>query len=96
MCLKKKIYDEILALNKDNISIISMRLYYIISEKLLEINTNVKYKHLENKIYNVSSICADNIECLLNSIIKENGIEIDSEKLSNIIYKFVITNIKYI
>ena len=33
---------------------------------------------------------------LLNSIIKENGIEIDSEKLSNIIYKFVITNIKYI
>ena len=44
MCLKKKIYDEILALNKDNISIISMRLYYIISEKLLEINT----KHDQN------------------------------------------------
>ena len=96
MCLKKKIYDEILSLNKDNISIISMKLYYIISEKLLKINMDEKYKHLENKIYNVSAICADNIECLLNGIIKDNGIEIDIEELSNIIYKFVITNIKYI
>ena len=96
MNLKKKIYDEILALNKDNISIISMRLYYIISEKLLEINTNEKYKNFENKIYNVSSICADNIECLLNSIIKDNKIEMDTEELSNIIYKFIITNLKYI
>ena len=55
-----------------------------------------KYKHSNNKIYNVSSICADNIECLLNSIIKDNKIEIDTEELSNIVYKFVITNIKYI
>ena len=96
MNLKERIYDEILALNKNNSSIISMKIYYLISKKLLEINTNDNFKHSENKIYNVSAICADNIECLLNGIIKDNGIEIDIEELSNIIYKFVITNIKYI
>ena len=73
-----------------------MRIFYLISEKLLEINTNDNFKHSQNKIYNVSSICADNIECLLNSIIKDNSISIDANKLTDIVYKFVITNLKYL
>ena len=96
MNLKARISDEILTLNKDNISIVSMRIYYLISEKLLEINTNEKFKHFDNKIYNVSSICADNIECLLNSVIKDNLVLIDSSELTNIVYKFIITNLKYL
>ena len=96
MNLKARISDEILTLNKDNISIVSMRIFYLISEKLLEINTNDNFKHSQNKIYNVSSICADNIECLLNSIIKDNSISIDANKLTYIVYKFVITNLKYL
>lgn len=96
MNLKEQIYSEILALNKKNISIISMKIYYLISKKLLEINTNDNFKHSENKIYNVSAICADNIECLLNSLVIDNSISIDANKLTDIVYKFIITNIKYI
>jgi len=96
MNLKAHISDEILTLNKDNISIVSMRIYYLISEKLLEINTNEKFKHSDNKIYNVSSICVNNIECLLNSVIKDNLVLIDLSELTNIVYKFIITNLKYL
>ena len=96
MNLKEQIYSEILALNKKNISIISMKIYYLISKKLLEINTNDNFKHSENKIYNVSAICADNIECLLNSIVKNNLVLIDSEELTDIVYKFIIKNLKYL
>ena len=45
MSLKDKISDEIKSLTNDNISIISMRIFYIVSEKLLEINLNEKFKH---------------------------------------------------
>ena len=96
MNLKEQIYSEILALNKKNISIISMKIYYLISKKLLEINTNDNFKHSENKIYNVSAICADNIECLLNGVVKDNLVLIDVNELTDIVYKFIITNLKYL
>ena len=96
MKLKELIYNEILTLNKDNISIVSMKIFYLISEKLLEINTNDNFKHSKNKIYNVSAICADNIECLLNGVVKDNLVLIDVNELTDIVYKFVITNLKYL
>ena len=96
MKLREKIYNEILALNKDNISIISMKIFYLISDKLLEINTNDNFKHSQNKIYNVSAICADNIECLLNGVVKDNLVLIDVNELTDIVYKFIITNLKYL
>ena len=96
MKLKELIYNEIITLNKDNISIVSMKIFYLISEKLLEKNTNDKFKHSNNKIYNVSAICADNIECLLNSVVKNNLVLIDSNELTDIVYKFIITNLKYL
>jgi len=97
MNLKALISDEILTLNNNNISIVSMKIFYLISEKLLEINTNEKFKHSDDKIYNVSAICTDNIECLLNSVIKDkDNLLIESDELTDIVYKFVITNLKYL
>ena len=54
MNLKEEIYNEILSLNKGNVSIISMKLFYIISKKLLDINLNEKYNRSEDKIYGIS------------------------------------------
>jgi hypothetical protein len=94
MSLKDKISDEIKSLTNDNISIISMRIFYIISEKLLEINLNEKFNHSENKIYNISSLCSDNIENLLNNLKNKNTLS--NDELTNMIYKLIITNLKYI
>ena len=77
MTLKNKISDEIKSLTNDNISIISMRIFYIISEKLLEINLNEKFNHSENKIYNISSLCSDNIENVLNNLKNKNTLSND-------------------
>ena len=77
MTLKDKILDEIKSLTNDNISIISMRIFYIISEKLLEINLNEKFNHSENKIYNISSLCSDNIENVLNNLKNKNTLSND-------------------
>ena len=77
MSLKDKISDEIKSLTNDNISIISMRIFYIISEKLLEINLNEKFNHSENKIYNISSLCSDNIENVLNNLKNKNTLSND-------------------
>ena len=71
-----------------------MRIFYIISEKLLEINLNEKFKHSENKIYNISSLCSDNIENLLNNLKNKNNLS--NDELTNMIYKLIITNLKYI
>ena len=94
MSLKDKISDEIKSLTNDNISIISMRIFYIISEKLLEINLNEKFKHSKDKIYNISSLCSDNIENLLNNLKNKNTLS--NDELTNMIYKLIITNLKYI
>jgi len=94
MTLKNKISDEIKSLTNDNISIISMRIFYIISEKLLEINLNEKFNHSENKIYNISSLCSDNIENVLNNLKNKNTLS--NDELTDMIYKLIITNLKYI
>jgi len=94
MSLKDKISDEIKSLTNDNISIITMKIFYIISEKLLEINLNEKFNHSENKIYNISSLCSDNIENLLNNLKNKNTLS--NDELTNMIYKLIITNLKYI
>ena len=94
MSLKDKISDEIKSLTNDNISIISMRIFYIVSEKLLEINLNEKFNHSENKIYNISSLCSDNIENLLNNLKNKNTLS--NDELTEMIYKLIITNLKYI
>ena len=94
MSLKDKISDEIKSLTNDNISIISMRIFYIVSEKLLEINLNEKFNHSENKIYNISSLCSDNIENLLNNLKNKNTLS--NDELTDMIYKLIITNLKYI
>ena len=94
MSLKDKISDEIKSLTNDNISIISMRIFYIISEKLLEINLNEKFNHSENKIYNISSLCSDNIENVLNNLKNKNTLS--NDELTDMIYKLIITNLKYI
>jgi hypothetical protein len=93
MNLKEEIYNEILSLNKDNVSIVSMKLFYIISKKILDINLNEKYNRSEDKIYGISSQCTDNIECLLNNHLINN---IKKEELTDLIYKIIITNLKYI
>ena len=54
-----------------------MRIFYIISEKLLEINLNEKFNHSENKIYNISSLCSDNIENVLNNLKNKNTLSND-------------------
>lgn len=95
MDLKTQISAQLENITTENISVISMKLYYLISDKLLEINTNKKFSHSKNKIYTVSSLCADNIECMLKNILEQN-INLDIDKLTSIIYKFIITNIKYI
>lgn len=94
MNMKEKISYEISLLNEHNISIISMKIYYIISEKLLEINLSEKYKHSDYKIYKISSLCSDNIENLLNNIKNKNNLT--KEELTDMIYKLIITNLKYI
>tara|TARA_Y100000389_G_scaffold138376_1_gene136105 strand:+ start:6809 stop:7093 length:285 start_codon:yes stop_codon:yes gene_type:complete len=94
MSLKDKISDEIKSLTNDNISIISMRIFYIISEKLLEINLNEKFNHSENKIYNISSLCSDNIENVLNNLKNKNTLS--NDELTDMVYKLIITNLKYI
>lgn len=94
MSLKCKIMDEIKSLTDDNISIVSMKIYYIISDKLLEINNNENFNHTEDKIYKISALCTDNIEELLNSLKGKNTLS--NDELTNMIYKLIITNIKYI
>ena len=94
MSLKDKISDEIKSLTNDNISIISMRIFYIVSEKLLEINLNEKFNHSENKIYNISSLCSDNIENVLNNLKNKNTLS--NDELTDMVYKLIITNLKYI
>ena len=93
MSLKDKISDEINAMNNENISIISMKIYYLISEKLLEINLSENYNHSEDKIYNISSVCTDNIECLLKS---KKISHLSNYDLTDLVYKLILTNIKYI
>ena len=93
MGLKDKISDEINSLNNENISIVSMKIYYLISEKLLEINLSENYNHSEDKIYNISSVCTDNIECILKS---KNIYHLSNDDLTNLVYKLILINIKYI
>ena len=93
MSLKDKISDEINSMNNENISIISMKIYYLISEKLLEINLSKNYNHSEDKIYNISSVCTDNIECILKS---KNISHLSNDDLTDLVYKLILTNIKYI
>jgi hypothetical protein len=90
MNLKDKISNEVKNLNKNNISVISMRLFYIISDTLLEININNNFNHDKNKIYNISAICSDNIECILNKV------HLSKDEISDLIYSIIVTNIKYI
>jgi len=90
MNLKDKISNEVKNLNKKNISVISMRLFYIISDTLLEININKNFNHDKNKIYNISAICSDNIECILNKV------HLSNDEITNLIYSIIVTNIKYI
>ena len=46
----------------------------------------------ENKIYNISSLCSDNIENLLNNL--KNKSNLSNDELTNMIYKLIITNLK--
>ena len=97
MILKVKILEEIekIKTNKEDISIICMRIYYHISNYLLYINTNSNFKNDENKIYNISSICTDNIECFLKNT--KNILSIyTEEELAYMLCNIIITNIKYL
>lgn len=95
--LKEKIKKEIKLLfeKKQSISVTSMKLFYIISEIILEINTNSNFNHNENKIYNLSSQCVDNIECFLNNAFSFNNYYTE-EEITDIINKLIIVNIKYL
>jgi hypothetical protein len=97
MTIYAKILTEIKILyeNKREVSVISMKIYYIILEHMLKINTNKGYNHDETKIYEISSLCADNIECILKNAINLN-FYYTIEEITDMIYKLIITNIKYL
>ena len=78
-------------LSKNNISIFSMKIYYHISSYLKEIFNNDK------QIYNISSLCADNIECILNNLYElQQLLLLTDDEIYKLIHDIIITNIKYI
>lgn len=82
-------------LNKSRISIFSMKIYYHISNYLKEICNN-KISHNINQIYNISALCADNIECIINNLFElYQLLLLTDEEIYKLIHNIIITNVKY-
>lgn len=76
-------------LNKSRISIFSMKIYYHISNYLKEICNN-------KKIYNISALCSDNIECIINNLFELHQLLLlTDEEIYKLIHNIIITNVKY-
>ena len=84
-------------LNKSKISIFSMKIYYHISNYLKEIcynNNQISYN--SNQIYNISALCADNIECIINNLFQLHQLLLlTDEEIYKLIHNIIITNVKY-
>ena len=82
-------------LNKNRISIFSMKIFYYISNHLKEIYNHQIFCNI-NQIYNISALCADNIECILNNLYElQQLLLLTDEEIYKLIHNIIITNIKY-
>ena len=80
-------------IDKRKISIFSMKMFYFISEEFINSNKSIKTE----KIYTISSLCADNIECMLNNLYEFHNLpNYTDDELYKLIYNIIIINIKYI
>ena len=78
-------------LNKGKISIFSMKIFYYISEHLKK-----NYYYNYEKIYKKSTLCADNIECIINNLFElYQLLLLTDEEIYKLIHNIIITNVKY-
>ena len=107
--LKDKIIKDIngILLDKDldkgKISIFSMKIFYHISEDFININNKIKENNKNNKIdktdkiYEISGLCSDNIECMIRNLFIMNQLNsLTDEEIYKMIYNIILTNVKYL
>ena len=80
-------------LDKGKISIFSMKIFYYISDHL----KNNYYDNYDNDtIYKISSLCSDNIECIINNLFElYQLLLLTDEEIYKLIHNIIITNVKY-
>lgn len=89
-------------LDKGKISIFSMKIFYHISEYFIIINNKIKEENnnkidKEDKIYEISGLCSDNIECMINNLfIMYQLNSLTDEEIYKMIYNVILTNVKYL
>jgi len=102
--LKEKIKNDIneILFHKDldtgRISVFSMKMFYHISDNFIDINDKLKGKNGNNdKIYEISGLCSDNIECLISNLFIMNSLnKFTDDEIYKMIYNVILTNIKYL
>ena len=103
--LKEKILKDIneIIFHKDldtgKISVFSMKMFYHISNDFININDKLMRENNDNtdKIYEISGLCSDNIECTIRNLFIMNRINtFTDEEIYKMIYNVILTNIKYL
>ena len=101
--LKDKIIKDIneILFDKDldsgKISIFSMKMFYHISEDFININDKIKGDDNNDKIYEISGLCSDNIECMIRNLFIMNQLNLlTDEEIYKMIYNVILTNVKYL
>ena len=101
--LKEKILKDIneIIFQKDldtgKISVFSMKMFYHISNDFIGINDKLRGDNNDDKIYEISGLCSDNIECTIRNLFIMNRINtFTDEEIYKMIYNVILTNIKYL
>lgn len=101
--LKEKILKDIneIIFHKDldtgKISVFSMKMFYHISNDFIGINDKLRGDNNDDKIYEISGLCSDNIECTIRNLFIMNRINtFTNEEIYKMIYNVILTNIKYL
>lgn len=101
--LKEKILKDIneIIFHKDldtgKISVFSMKMFYHISNDFIGINDKLRGDNNDDKIYEISGLCSDNIECTIRNLFIMNRINtFTDEEIYKMIYNVILANIKYL
>ena len=74
-----------------------MKMFYHISNDFIDINDKLRGDNNDDKIYEISGLCSDNIECTIRNLFIMNRINtFTDEEIYKMIYNVILTNIKYL